>query len=165
MIQGGKLARRASALAVGSMMICAMMFAGGGARAHSLPDQADEIKQHLEFLGYEVEVTEKHLFARHPRKLNVRITKYRGGVLFYSYYRTNDVGKSQRAALLEHANTMNRGSTVATFFIDRDGDLSISAWYTGDYERTSFGKFEHAWVESSWELVHQHFGEIEQYLE
>jgi hypothetical protein len=147
------------------MAMAVVASTAGPARSHGLPEQADEIKQHLEFLGYEVEVSEKHLFARHPQKLNVRITEYQGGVLFYAYYRTNEVGKAQRTALLEHVNEMNRASTMATFFIDRDGDLSISAWYTGDYERTSFGKFEHAWVESSWAVIDQHFTLIEQFLD
>ncbi len=106
-----------------------------------MPEQADKIMNHLEFLGYDVSQNGQRIAARHEKYLNLLIRSYEGGILVSGFFRGTEFGKANQAKWLEILNKLNRKSTVAKYYIDKDGDLAIEAYYPGVYNKKAFGIF------------------------
>ena len=77
-----------------------------------LPARADEIKTHLEMLGYTVEKTDKALRCKHDKHVNIFVRSYKGGILISGYFTGNEYSKTHRAEFLEFINTLNKEATV-----------------------------------------------------
>ena len=124
-----------------------------------LPARADEIKTHLEMLGYTVEKTDKALRCKHDKHVNIFVRSYKGGILISGYFTGNEYSKTHRAEFLEFINTLNKEATVIRAYIDKDGDLMLEAWFVGDYDRARFGKFVDAWHTDAESLLNSHSAE------
>lgn len=102
----------------------------------------DQIGSHLEYIGYDVEIKEDKVTARHSRYPHLFINIYDDGSSFNTIYPTNRYAKSNKPELVEVLNKSNCESFAAKFFTFNDpGILLISGWYPGEYEKLSFGKF------------------------
>ena len=121
-----------------------------------LPPRADEIKAHLELLGYTVEKTDKALRCQHSTHLNIFVRQYKGGILISGYYVGNEYSKSHRAEFLEFVNTLNKEATIIRAYIDKDGDLMLEGWLVGEYERARFGQFIDSWHTDRQGLIAAH---------
>jgi len=102
---------------------------------------AKEIVEHLEFLGYKVTSGEDKIEVSHPVFLNFVLRNYRGGLLISTYFIATEYGKANRSEFVEFANDLNKEAAASRFYIDKDGDLAIEAYYPGEYEKTRFGLF------------------------
>jgi hypothetical protein len=122
------------------LILAALLVLGGSAQAEP-PKDAVKILKHLEFLGYKASMDSKHIVAKHPEHLNFYLKKYRGGMLFTSFFTSNAQGKKHRNDLIRIANELNKNAAAARYYIDKDGDLAIEGYYPGDYERQRFGIF------------------------
>jgi hypothetical protein len=112
-------------------------------RTTSMPDGAmDQMKEHLEYLGYEIEkLGEDGFHARHGTFFNLTFKKYGFGVLATAFFDLNDAGKQSRLDLLKRVNAYNREARVTRCYVDEDGDLAVEGWYASAYEKVSFGAF------------------------
>ncbi|HSH01499.1 MAG TPA: hypothetical protein VLL52_03200 [Anaerolineae bacterium] len=125
-----------------------------------LPGSGDEltlrqqIELHLEFLGYEIRHEEKMSRAIHPRRWNLGVRDYKGGILFSSFLRSNDWAKSNQGDYVQFINGVNQKVALARFYVDDDGDFVMEAWWVGGYDRTTFGRFMEQWQEDTWGPLH-----------
>ncbi len=147
-----------------SFLIFSALVVLGGALFADPPKDAVKIMKHLEFLGYKVSMDSKHIIAKHPEHLNFYLKKYRGGMLFTSYFTSNAAGKSHRQELISVVNDLNRNAAAARYYIDKDGDLAIEGYYPGSYERQRFGIFLDAYNLAS-ENIAKHKKILVKYLE
>jgi hypothetical protein len=102
------------------------------------------VKDHLEFAGYAVEVTndeKPRLKAKHPYKTNLWARRFRGGVLFSAPFLCTEEGKKKRDELLRLVNLMNETAAVTHSYADKDNDLIIEGWYPATYVKQDFGVF------------------------
>jgi hypothetical protein len=104
-----------------------------------------QVIQHLEFLGYEVEADEKRALCRHQKKVNIRVRNFAGGVLFTGIFGCQDYAKSHRADYLDIINTLNAQAAVVRVYADEDTDFIIEAWHPDEYDRQRFGLFMELW--------------------
>ena len=109
-------------------------------------DQArEQISTHLRFLGYEVTINEKTLFARHPQKSNFMLRVFNEGIMLTSIYNYDDAAKRDRLGYLEFINAANVAAGVVRYYASKDSDFFIEAWYSGEYKQIDFGRFLELW--------------------
>ena len=123
---------------LGTLVLCFALAQGALA---DLPDKADEIGKHLEFLGYTVQPKDDRLIAKHPKYFNFYLKSFAGGILLTAYFTGSEYAKQHQGEFYALANELNKGSAVARYYVDQDTDLIIEAWYPGGYERVQFGVF------------------------
>ena len=103
--------------------------------------QRELYKNHLEFLGYQVEYDSddgQQITALHNgTRTFMRI--FNNGLRASRMYSTSPRAASNRLALLEFINSSN-GEGIAKFFVGNDW-LVIELWYLCAYEKVSFGGF------------------------
>ncbi|ADV46136.1 hypothetical protein [Nitratifractor salsuginis] len=145
------------------LILSALLLLGGSALAEP-PKEAVKILKHLEFLGYNATMDSKHIIAKHSEHLNFYLKQYRGGMLLTSFFTSNAQGKKHRKDLIRIANDLNKDAAAARYYIDKDGDLAIEAYYPGGYERQRFGLFLDTYNLES-ENIANHKKELVKYLE
>ena len=105
---------------------------------------SDPVKTHLEFLGYQCDVVDQGLRARHATKVHIVINSMRGGILF----QTGFPGKGDHKEDLPRLTIiqdLNKKAWIARFYWTSDGNLFVEAWMPGLYEKTRFATFHEAW--------------------
>lgn len=109
--------------------------------ADVIQKQRELYKNHLEFLGYQVEYDpddEQRIAALHNgTRTFMRI--FNNGLRASRIYNTSPRTASDRLALLEFINNSN-DKRIAKFFVGDDW-LTIELWYLCAYEKISFGAF------------------------
>ncbi len=104
----------------------------------------DPVVAHLEFLGYQSDMVEQGIRARHQTKIHFIVSYSKGGLLL----QTGFPGKSStgdEAKRFSAANTFNSRAHVARAFWSADGHLFMSAWIPGLYDKVRFAQFVEAW--------------------
>jgi hypothetical protein len=124
----------------------------------------DQIVSHLQFLGYETTQKDDIRIAKHPKKMNVLLRAFKGGVLLTAINGCKDSAKSDRVGYLGFINTMNRKAAVARFYADQDSDLYMEAWYPDYYDRAKFGTFLDSWESDTTTLLFATADEAIKYL-
>ncbi len=127
------------------------------------PKHASDVMKHLEFLGYDVSMDTKRIKAIHPTYLNIFIRQYRGGMLVTAFFGGSKYGKNNKDSWLILLNKLNKNATAAKYYIDDDGDMTIEAYYPGEYNKKSFSAFLDAFNLESIQLV-QVADKIKKYL-
>ena len=104
----------------------------------------DPIIAHLEFLGYQCDMVEQGVRARHPSKLHVVLAYQKGGILLQTAFPGTD---SQQDASKRHAlaNGVNLRTQVSRAAWTAEGHLFVTAWMPGLYDKTRFALFMEAW--------------------
>ena len=106
----------------------------------SPPDQADSVMKHLEFLGCKVKMDGETIHATHPKRLNMLIKNYRGGMLITSVFGLKDYGKRHLDGLHSLLNKLNRKAAAARYYVDKDNEYMIlEAYFPGKYNKAAFG--------------------------
>jgi hypothetical protein len=105
----------------------------------------EQIKQHLEFLGYEVRATKEQLTARHTRRWNCFVRPAWQGVTVGAIFATSDYAKENPGEFFEFLNRLNCSAEVTRFFADRELTMVMEAWWPAVYERVPFGRFLDYW--------------------
>ncbi len=131
------------------VMAAVLLLAAGSPAIAQIPDKAQELTEHLQFLGYKVEPAEDLLRATFDGpSLDFTLKKWRGGLLLMAAFGVADEALSGGPTneLLSFVNSLNKEATVGRFYFDdTDKTVTIEAWYGGDYDRERFGQFMQAW--------------------
>ncbi|MBS1170456.1 MAG: hypothetical protein H6R01_1374 [Burkholderiaceae bacterium] len=107
----------------------------------AVPENAAEIKAHLEFMGYEVSYFKDHMVAKHPIHPNFLLSQQASGMIATKPFKSNATGKQNRAKLLAISNDLNAGALAARYYIDKENDMVVEAFYPGSYSKQSFTLF------------------------
>ena len=106
---------------------------------------ADQVKSHLEFLGYAVEEkTESNgrptLMCKHNSKLNMFAWFNKSGEHGFrgGYTKEKETNSIDHYKLL---NAKNNALFLTKLYLDKDEEVQFVAVYNGDYDRTGFGTF------------------------
>ncbi len=108
----------------------------------------DPIIAHLDFLGYQSDMVEQGVRARHSSKLHIVVSYQKGGILLQTAF----PGKSgENDAIKRHAvaNGVNLRTQVSRAAWTTEGHLFMSAWMPGLYDKTRFALFMEAWERDS----------------
>ena len=108
----------------------------------------DPIMAHLEFLGYQSDVVDQGVRARHSSKLHIVVSYQKGGILVQTAF----PGKSPEQDVPKRhavANGVNLRTQVARAVWTTEGHLFMSAWMPGLYDKTRFALFMEAWERDS----------------
>lgn len=119
----------------------------------TLDQNREQISNHLRFLGYDVTLQDKTIFARHPNKPNMMLKVFMEGALVTAIYSCHDIAKRDRAGYLEFINTANANAGISRYYCDKDADFFVEAWYSGDYEKITFSRFLELWDTDFGKLV------------
>jgi len=130
----------------------------------SQSNEFDQVTEHLKFLGYEITKDGDRLKAKHPKYFNLAIRKYKGGMLFTTYLGASSNAKRNRPAFLELVNSLNNDATVSRAYLDKDGDLTMEAWYPGSYQKTAFSLFMDEWSKDTAEQLQKKADEAIKFL-
>lgn len=110
-----------------------------------LDQTREQISDHLRFLGYDVSLQDKTIFARHANKPNMMLKVFTEGTLVTAIYGGSDVAKRDRAGYLDFINSANAAAGVSRYYCDKEADFFVEAWYSGDYSQLNFGRFLELW--------------------
>jgi hypothetical protein len=108
----------------------------------------DPIVAHLEFLGYQWDLVEQGVRARHSLKLHIVISYQKGGILLQTGFpgKESEQDASKRYAL---ANGVNLRTQVSRAAWTAEGHLFMTAWMPGLYDKARFALFMEAWERDS----------------
>ncbi len=101
----------------------------------------DEARNHLEFLGYAVELEGDCVFVSQPGRFSWLLKDFRGGAIFRKLFSASEAGRQRLEAMLVFSNRINAAAAFIRTYVDGQGDLAIEGWYPNLYERRSFGHF------------------------
>ena len=123
----------------------------------------DPLIEHLEFLGYECDLVEAGIRAKHASKIHLYITYAFGGIrlktVFLGKSPHSDVGSRYRVTNA----LMKRFSVTQLFWSDDDGSLFAMSWMPGMYEKTRFALFMEAWDHDT-ALLRQSYDQLKPFL-
>lgn len=104
----------------------------------------DPIVAHLEFLGYQSDLVEQGIRARHQTKIHFIVSYSKGGLLLQTGF-PGKPSTGDEAKRFSAANTFNGRAQVARSFWTTDGHFFMSAWMPGLYDKMRFAQFVEAW--------------------
>ena len=118
--------------------------------------ELEAISNHLEFLGCEINCGGNRCYASNPQRFCFWYELHRGGIRFWTYYKTNNYSKENRAALLEFLNMMNRVMDMGTASVDANSEVKIAAHIPIPYTKVTFGRFLDLWYEDLEAFIEDH---------
>ncbi|MEO0533543.1 MAG: DNA mismatch repair protein [Cyanobacteria bacterium P01_A01_bin.123] len=94
-------------------------------------------RNHLEFLGYNVEEATENLVCRHTRRPNLILKPISDrGVLVSALYTLHE--DLDRLEVLEYTNALNRALVFMKALVEEEEDLVLETFFEGHYDRTNF---------------------------
>jgi len=138
-----------NAMRLAGVAAACLLLAVPPATAGEPPAKAEQIKTHLEFLGYQVTIRADRLSVKHATKSDLSITKMADGMLLASYMKAKKV---DRLALLELLNGLNTEAGVLRIYVDKDGDVAFEA-STVEYDKAGFASFMSLWEKETGKLI------------
>ena len=122
----------------------------------------DPLIEHLEFLGYECDLVEAGIRAKHSSKIHLYITYAFGGIRMQTGFPGksphSDVGSRYRVT-----NALMKRLSVMQLFWSDDGSLFAMGWMPGRYEKTRFALFLEAWDRDT-ALLRQTYDQLKPFL-
>ena len=107
---------------------------------------------HMEFLGYTTVLRKKVAYFKHPKLVNLLLRRYRGGFLFTSTFRSTPFAKKRLNTFRKICNVCSGKATMTKFYLDKDNDFIIEAWFPGEYEKKRFALFINT-MNSDWRNI------------
>lgn len=101
------------------------------------------VKEHLEFLGYQTEITKENeasFIARREDRYVLICHTFQDGVVVESLFPGADA-PGDRFNFLGLVNKLNLELPMTKVFVLDDGGLGLRAVYVGEYERARFTRF------------------------
>lgn len=105
----------------------------------------NDIKNHIEFLGYSTEFNESEkdrviLIGKHADKPNLICTSNKEGVIFLtsSWTGLKEINSIEQYKLL---NKLHTNANFSQFVIADNGNLNIHSAFIGEYDKKRFGQF------------------------
>ncbi len=124
----------------------------------------EDVKTHLEFLGYDIKDDNSVVTAKHSQKLNMIFKPFNGGLLFTAVFTSNDYAKQDMEGFLKFINGINQNACVARVYADKDVDLLFEGWYPDTYNKAQFGLFMELWDRDTRGLLRDVSSEAERFL-
>jgi len=122
----------------------------------------DPLIEHLEFLGYECDLVEAGIRAKHFSKIHLYITYAFGGIRLQTGFPGksphSDVGSRYRVT-----NALMKRFSVIQLFWSDDGSLFAMGWMPGMYEKARFALFMEAWDHDT-ALLRQTYDQLKPFL-
>lgn len=141
-------------------MLCGLVWRGAYSEAS---DQSkDPVIAHLEFLGYECDVLNEGIRARHSSRLSLLVTHSWGGIKIQTGFR-GVTGKLDDIARFQTLNAVNASVRVAHFYWTTEGHLFAEAWIPGLYDKGRFAALLEAW-EYDMQLLRESYPKLKAYL-
>ena len=140
-----KLLGNAAMHFIGMWLVGITLFAQATAWADSA---YDPIIAHLDFLGYQSDIVEQGVRARHSSKLHIVVSYQKGGISIQTAF----PGKGPEQDLAKRhsiANGVNLRTQVSRAVWTTEGHLFMSAWMPGLYDKNRFSLFIDAWERDS----------------
>ena len=122
----------------------------------------DPLIEHLEFLGYECDLVEAGIRARHSSKIPLYITYVFGGIRM----QTGFPGKNPHSDVDSRyrvTNALMKQFSLIQLFWSDDGSLFAMSWMPGRYEKTRFALFIEAWDHDT-ALLRQAYKQLKPFL-
>jgi hypothetical protein len=123
-------------------MLLVLNFASG-LQAES-PVTKEPLIEHLEFLGYECDVIEAGIRAKHLSKIHLYITNAFGGIRIQTGFPGKSLSSDETSRYVVTNSLMSQFSVMQLYWSD-EGSLFAMAWIPGRYEKTRFALFMEAW--------------------
>jgi hypothetical protein len=101
----------------------------------------EQMATQLGYMGYNVEIKEDLVLAKHEIKPNFALKAMGGGILLKSGFRANEKTSYSYDEFLELMNELNKKAIIVRFFADEDRDLALEAWFPPVYDPHAFGLF------------------------
>jgi len=122
----------------------------------------DPLIEHLEFLGYQCDLVEAGIRARHLSKIHLYITYALGGIRMQTGFpgTTPDVDSVSRYRV---SNAIMKELSVARLYWSDDGNLFAVAWMPGTYEKARFALFMEVWDRDT-ALLRQYYKKLKSFL-
>ena len=123
----------------------------------------DPLIEHLEFLGYECDLVEAGIRAKHASKIHLYITYAFGGIRL----QTGFPGKSPHSDVGSRylvTNSLIKRFSVTQLFWSDDGSLFAMGWMPGRYEKARFALFMEAWDHDT-ALLRQSYDQLKPFLQ
>lgn len=131
----------------GSFLILMVLNMYSAVQAESSLTQ-DSLKEplieHLEFLGYQCDLVEVGIRAKHSSKIHLYITYAFGGIRM----QTGFPGKTPQPDVASRylvTNALMQRLSVIQLYWSAEGNLFAMAWMPGRYEKMRFALFLEAW--------------------
>ena len=118
--------------------------------------------EHLEFLGYQCDLVEAGIRAKHSSKIHLYITYAVGGIRM----QTGFPGKSLQADIDSRylvTNALMKRLSVMQLYWSVEGSLFAMAWMPGRYEKMRFALFMKAWDHDA-SLLRQIYDQLKPFL-
>lgn len=135
-------------------------FQAGFSIAKDLPK--DPLIEHLEFLGYQCDLVEAGIRAKHFSKIPLYITYAFGGIRMQTGFpgKTPDPDSDSRYRV---SNALIKEFSVARLYWSDDGNLFAVAWMPGRYEKARFALFIEAWDRDT-ALLRKYYEKLKPFL-
>jgi len=111
--------------------------------------------EHLEFLGYECDVVEGGIRAKHLSKIHLYITNAFGGIRFQTGFPGKNPSSDETSRYVV-TNSLMKQFSVLQLYWSEEGSLFAMAWIPGRYEKGRFALFMEAWDRDIALLRHNH---------
>ncbi len=122
----------------------------------------DPLIEHLEFLGYECDLVESGIRAKHFSKIHLYITYAFGGIRV----QTGIPGKpphSDVGSRYKVTNALGKQLSVMQLYWSDEGSLFAMGWMPGMYEKARFAVFMEAWDHDT-ALLRQTYDQLKPFL-
>jgi hypothetical protein len=108
----------------------------------------DPIIAHLDYLGYQCDMVEQGVRARHSSKLHIVVSYHKGGILVQTAFpgKASEEDLAKRHSIVNGVNLRTQVSHAAW---TTEGHLFVSAWMPGLYDKNRFALFLDAWERDS----------------
>lgn len=110
-----------------------------------IPNMAEEITTHLEFLGFEVTLEEGKMVTTHTTRLDMTIQQWEGGLLFTNFGNPTPYALKNLKNLMRFINKLNSKAGAGRYYLNEHNQIIIEAYYPGDYNKKSFSTFLDIW--------------------
>jgi hypothetical protein len=145
------------------VVLWSLIFLLMGSVVHAEPvSSKDPLIEHLEFLGYECDLVEAGIRAKHPSKIHLYITYSFGGIRL----QTGFPGKSPHSDVGSRylvTNALMKQFSVIQLFWSEEGSLFAMGWMPGLYEKARFALFMEAWDHDT-ALLRQTYDQLKPFL-
>ena len=106
----------------------------------------ETIKNHVEFLGYEVmDNTEDSIICHRSGYSGILIRWTDTYISLIGKYNINQLAKNNTTDFLLYVNRLNCQSSISTFYLDEDDQFYFAAIYTGSYNKKLFAEYLEQW--------------------
>ena len=122
----------------------------------------DPLIKHLEFLGYECDLIESGIRAKHNSKIPVYITYVFGGIRLQTGFPGHSPQSENDSRYLV-TNALMKQLSVSQLYWSTDGNLFSMAWMPGPYEKSRFAVFMEAWDRDA-SLLRQTYEQLKPFL-